>query len=197
MQLKDFAAHPLYPFTDFATNEASFLMCELLWTAIAREALAGAPDMQIVPLMEAQPDGNPILFFRTENAPQGDRAIRVLLIDNPDGLPVPVPGQTVALPYHRPLDIWADHAARNYTAYDPKSQIDAALIYFDMAHPELIPTVIAAIQQFLVVRISVAALEEYAAEMCRQLGYADPALEAAYWDGQLGLEDEDGADDPR
>lgn len=79
-------AHPLFPFGDFRTNEASFLLLELFWPAVVAEELP--PDVQahVVPVSDADRDqegfGCPVMMSFW--APEVGRGLRVLYND-PEG----------------------------------------------------------------------------------------------------------------
>lgn len=89
--------HPLFPFADFRTSDASFQMLEVYWAAAVREALGEALAAQMVPLMAMDRDtecrgdavtvgwGNPVMvdFWR----PDQRRGVRVMLLENTEGLP--------------------------------------------------------------------------------------------------------------
>ena len=86
MRRREIEAHPLYPFGDFRTNEASFLLLELYWPAVLAEALGPEWAAQAVPLGEADRDtagfGTPVLCHFW--LPRRGRGVRVLHNDPPD-----------------------------------------------------------------------------------------------------------------
>ncbi len=88
MELDQIVAHPLFPFADFRTNDASFLLLELYWAAVAQRAL-GPAAAQVVPLMAADRDpegwGDPVMLDVW--MPDRRRGAKVLLAENPAGRP--------------------------------------------------------------------------------------------------------------
>ena len=56
MELNQILRHPLFPFADFRTDDASFPMQELYWAALAREALGKEVSALAVPLQETDRD---------------------------------------------------------------------------------------------------------------------------------------------
>jgi len=66
MKLDQILCHPLFPFTDFRTNDNSFLMLDRYWEAVARQALGEAVSVQCVQLQAADQDkenwGDPLML---------------------------------------------------------------------------------------------------------------------------------------
>ena len=93
MNRPEIEAHPLYPFTDFRRNDASFLLLELYWPAVIASALGRDLTMQVVPLAEADRDpdgfGNPALLHFW--IPRRGRGLRILYNDPPEALGAEAP----------------------------------------------------------------------------------------------------------
>jgi hypothetical protein len=83
MTRTELEAHPSFPFSDFRTSTASFLLLELYWPAVLRPVLGALAD-EVVPLGEADQDvdgfGTPnLLYFWL---PRRGRGLR-LMYNNP------------------------------------------------------------------------------------------------------------------
>jgi hypothetical protein len=80
--------HPHYPFRDFGTNNLSFLMLELYWAELFREAVSDAGAVRVwTPRMPAdRQDGNPMLSL-IDRSRGPFRALRVIQRFNTEGLP--------------------------------------------------------------------------------------------------------------
>ncbi|RAP41074.1 hypothetical protein BYZ73_11615 [Rhodovulum viride] len=80
-------ALPNFPFSRFRTSEAEFLLLELYWPAVIREAIGPEAGALVVPLAEADQDsqnfGTPVLLSFW--IPRIGRGLRVLHNDPPDG----------------------------------------------------------------------------------------------------------------
>lgn len=192
MTLDDIKKHPLFPFTQFQTDDAAFLMLELFWTQLAQEALGPELAATAIPLMEAdQEDGNPILFFRL---PKPARAIRVVLTFNDDLLPLPQ-DRTPENPYvyYRPIEFFPDQAPLSFDQYPPET-IDAMLIFCDMTVSSIFPIAMAMMRDFCIERLALGDVETRADQYCKQIGYPDPVEEKAYW-AMHPLPDESGVED--
>ncbi len=89
MDLNKIIQHPLFPFSDFRTNDASFLMLELYWGAVAREALGEEVSAHVVPLQSTDRDaenwGDPLMIDFW--VPSQRRGAKVTLLENTEGLP--------------------------------------------------------------------------------------------------------------
>lgn len=89
MELSQILRHPLFPFADFRTNDASFLMLELYWAALAREALGEEVSALAVPLQATERDtenwGDPLMIDFW--IPDRRRGAKVTLLENTEGLP--------------------------------------------------------------------------------------------------------------
>ncbi|MBL3576125.1 hypothetical protein JMK10_17610 [Rhodovulum sulfidophilum] len=90
MDLVQILEHPLFPFSDFRTNDASFLMLELYWAAVAREALGDDVAARVEPLQETDRDtenwGDPLMLDFW--IPDLRRGAKVELLENTEGLPL-------------------------------------------------------------------------------------------------------------
>lgn len=85
MQRSEIEGHPSFPFNDFRTNDASFLLLDLYWPAVLSQAL-GDEAADVVPLGESDQDvdhyGTPnLLHFWL---PKRGRGVRLMLNDPPD-----------------------------------------------------------------------------------------------------------------
>lgn len=89
MTLDQILRHPLFPFADFRTNDASFLMLELYWAAVAQQALGPEVSARVAPLMEADRDpenwGDPVMLDFW--LPDIRRGARILLAENVQNWP--------------------------------------------------------------------------------------------------------------
>lgn len=89
MKLDQILCHPLFPFTDFRTNEASFLMLEHYWAVAAQDALGEEIWVQCVPLQAADQDkenwGDPLMLDFW--IPGQRRGAKVTFLENTEGLP--------------------------------------------------------------------------------------------------------------
>ncbi len=63
LNLEEYRKHPLFPFSDFRTNDASFLLLELFWTQVAREALGDELSSKVEPLMACERDNGDEPFY--------------------------------------------------------------------------------------------------------------------------------------
>lgn len=79
-------ALPSFPFSAFRTSDAEFLLLELYWPAVIREAIGPEASALAVPLAEADQDvenfGAPVLLSFW--LPQRGRGLRVLYNDPPE-----------------------------------------------------------------------------------------------------------------
>lgn len=111
MRRHELEAHPLFPYNDFRTNSAAFLLLELYWPAVLAEALGPELTAQAVPLAVADRDtdllGTPVLLAVW--FPQRGRGIRVLFNDPPDPWPAYDPDP---VPPHSRLFLSASVATR-------------------------------------------------------------------------------------
>ncbi|SFJ61241.1 hypothetical protein [Jannaschia pohangensis] len=91
MTLDELRAHSLFPFADFRENDASFLMLELYWAALAREALGEDFAARCQPLQAAERDAEDVTYWEPVMLdfwrPDLRRGARILLLENPEGLP--------------------------------------------------------------------------------------------------------------
>lgn len=89
MDRRALEALPGFPFSRFRTNEADFLLLELYWPAVIREAIGPEASALAVPLAEADQDvdtfGTPVLLSFW--IPRIGRGLRVLYNDPPEGAP--------------------------------------------------------------------------------------------------------------
>lgn len=89
MELSQILRHPLFPFADFRTSDASFLMLELYWAALAREALGEEVPALAVPLQATDRDteywGDPLMIDFW--IPGQRRGAKVMLAESTEGLP--------------------------------------------------------------------------------------------------------------
>lgn len=89
MELDQILSHPLFPFADFRTNDASFLMLELYWAAVARDALGSEVSALVDPLQVTEQDkenwGDPLMLDFW--IPNQRRGARVTLSENDENLP--------------------------------------------------------------------------------------------------------------
>lgn len=191
MTLDEIKQHPSYPFLDFATNDASFLLLELFWTQVAREALGEDLSASAVPLMQAQQeDGNPILFFRLPDLEGGlGRAARVILKTNEAEQPALSDAtRPNKFDYYRPVDFLADSSPARFDVYS-EQRIDALLINYDMAF-DAIAAVTDMLRAFFIECMDLAQIEPRALAHYAAMGAPDVREEAAYWAG-LPEEDDD------
>jgi hypothetical protein len=111
MTRQELEAHPSFPFNDFRSNVASFLLLELYWPAVLSEALGAELSSQAVPLAVADRDldafGTPVLLSAW--FPRRGRGIRVLFNDPPDPWPADMPEPA---PPHSRLFLSASVATR-------------------------------------------------------------------------------------
>lgn len=191
MTLDQIKKHPLYPFLQYQTDDAAFLMLELFWTQLAKEAIGEDLAETAIPLMEAQQsDGNPILFFRL---PEPARAVRVVLQSNQDGLPLASELAEGAPPVcYRSVAFFPDQAPLSFDTYPPE-KIDALLVFCDMENDAALSCVMGMIRDFLVDGLGVDDIETRSEVYYSQLGYPDPAYEAAYWAAHPEIDDDDAA----
>ena len=88
MKVFDYKKHPLFPFADFRTNDASFLLLELFWTQVAREALGEELSQQCRPLQKCERDDGPEPFYNPLMIdfwiPEMRRGVKVVLQENFD-----------------------------------------------------------------------------------------------------------------
>ncbi|MGX9935624.1 hypothetical protein ACVFVO_09575 [Advenella kashmirensis] len=88
MELDQILRHPQFPFSDFRTNDASFLMLELYWIAVARDALGEEVSALVVPLQVTDQDkenwGDPLMFDFW--IPTQSRGAKVTLAENTEDL---------------------------------------------------------------------------------------------------------------
>jgi hypothetical protein len=110
MKLVDIEKHPLYPFSDFRTNDASFLMLELYWTSVAQEALGDELSTQVVPTLLADQDKertgempNMLGFW----IPNLNKGARIMLAENLENLPQPHEAENRFEAFH-PIWVWAN-----------------------------------------------------------------------------------------
>ncbi len=89
MELDQMLRHPLFPFADFRSNDASFRLLELYWAAVAREALGGEVSALVVPLQVTDQDkenwGDPLMLDFW--IPKQRRGAKVTLAENSENLP--------------------------------------------------------------------------------------------------------------
>ena len=192
MTLDEIKKHPLFPFEQFRTNDAAFLMLELFWTQLAQEVLGAKLSATAVPLMEAdQEDGNPVLFFRL---PDLALAIRVVLTFNDDNLPMPNE-RTADNPYvyFRPVEFFPEKAPLSFDSYPPET-INGMLIFCDMNAPDVFPVITAMMREFCLEGLAMKDIEARADQYCLQIGYPDRVEEKAYW-AKHPLPDEDAVKD--
>lgn len=189
MTLDEFIQHPLYPFLKFRTDDAEFLLPELFWTQLAREALGEELAATAVPLMEAdQADGNPILLSRLSHI---TRAVRVVLTRNEYSLSMPrdvTPENPFT--YYRPVQFAGDTSPMSFDGSSTQDN-DALLISCDMNLPEVCPIVMAMIRDFCVDQLDPAEVDARADAYCMRLGYPDPRDAAAYWAAHPLFDDDD------
>lgn len=92
MKLEEYKNNPLFPFSDFRTDDASFLMLELFWTQLVREALGEKLAEKCVPLQDCDRDNGEDLFYDPVMIdfwiPEMRRGARVSLIENHKNLPI-------------------------------------------------------------------------------------------------------------
>ena len=141
-KLSKLKEHSLFPFLDFEENDESFLLLELFWTSVTYEALGEEVSQDCIPIMDADRDGNPILFFWNTTA---KRAIRVILFDVTDGLEDMVEGRNYIF---TPVYAYAADCMTSYTSSDFE-EIDMLSISFDMKYHEYITYVVKAIRDFI------------------------------------------------
>lgn len=89
MKLSEIIAHPLFPFSDFRDNDASFLMLELYWAALARDVLGAEASASAAPLQAAERDveafGDPLMIDFW--IPHLRRGAKVTLLENTEAQP--------------------------------------------------------------------------------------------------------------
>jgi len=89
VKLSEITAHPLFPFSDFRDNDASFLMLELYWAALAREALGEEVSTKALPLQATERDdeafGDPLMIDFW--IPSLRRGAKVTLLENAEAQP--------------------------------------------------------------------------------------------------------------
>ena len=163
MKLPEIKKHPLFPFKDFKTNDASFLMLELFWTAIAYEALGDELSQQCQPIMSADREGNPILFFWLPNA---ERAVRVILFDVIDDVDEPIKGEKYI---YTPLMMYISDCMTDYTSSEG-CEIDLLSISFDMNYPKYESFIINAIRAYLISKVENKKMEEEMEKMIEKIG---------------------------
>ena len=152
MKISEFKTHPLFPFMDFRENDASFLLLELFWTVVAKDALGEELTSKCVPLQDCERDierfYNPVMLDFW--IPEMRRGARVTLMENPDNRPYMADAVgderfTAYLPFSFHNNV--------RSVSSPDDEIDQILIHADMS-PEAIDCVSNGIKLFLVDKIS-------------------------------------------
>lgn len=156
MTLDEILRHPLFPFADFRTNDASFLMLELYWAAVAQQALGPEVSARVAPLMETDRDpenwGDPVMLDFW--LPDIRRGARVLLLENTRDLP---PCQLSADKENCFPSIIAHSATRGITG--PDDEIGQICFRADMS-PLARAYVQRGLMAYLVTGVSLSALED-------------------------------------
>lgn len=160
MKRQELEALPNYPFRDFRTNDASFLLLELYWPAVISEALGPEASALVIPLADADQDihsfGCPMLMGFW--IPKIGRGLRVLYNDPPEDITHP----------HSPLFASASIAERppewslptGGQIPGPVTRMEELVLIAD-TDPAVADAVTKAAQLFLLTDISLQDMQDY------------------------------------
>jgi hypothetical protein len=92
MNISDYKKHPLFPFSDFRENDASFLLLELFWTQLVKETIGEELSQKCVPLQDFERDNGPEPFHNPVMIdfwmPSLNRGARISLTENFNNYPL-------------------------------------------------------------------------------------------------------------
>ncbi len=188
MKLDQILRHALFPFADFRTNDASFLMLELYWATVAREALGERVSALVVPLQAADQDkgnwGDPLMLDFW--IPGQRRGAKVVLAENTEHLPA---CRDVSDKLNCFLSILIYTSRRGITS--PDDEIDQICFRADMSEVAR-SAVMEFMKAFLVHGIDVDQVEPNYYDFCTRTGEGPSRLQLqAYHDV---LENDDGSE---
>ena len=179
MKLDQILCHPLFPFTDFRTNEVSFKMLERYWAAAAQEAIGEETWVQCVPLQAADQDkeswGDPLMLDFW--IPGQRRGAKVTLLENTEDLPA---CRDVSDKLNCFSSVLIYTSRRGVTG--PDDEIDQICFRADMSQVAR-STVIQFLNAFLVRGIEVGQVEPDYYDFCTRTGEGPSRLQLqAYYD---------------
>ncbi len=153
-------ALPSFPFSAFRTSDAEFLLLELYWPAVIREALGAEASALAVPLAEADQDpenfGAPVLLSFW--LPQKGRGLRILYNDPPEGESQSESQLFAAVSIRRQPPEWELPTAGQHAA--STSQMEELVIIAE-TDAAVADAVAEAARLFLLTDISMADMEAY------------------------------------
>jgi hypothetical protein len=127
--------HPYYPFRNFRSDDLSFLLLEMYWAELFRNAVDGSEQLGAwtVQTPADREDGNPILHVINRKTRPG-RALRVIQRFNTEGLPELDLATMTPVPFRDDAYVpFVPDLSRNALDDDGSTPIDELLISADVS----------------------------------------------------------------
>lgn len=183
LSVNDYKKHPLFPFADFRTNDASFLLLELFWTQVAREALGEELSQQCVSLQACERDDGEEPFYDPLMIdfwiPDMRRGAKVTLNENYESLP------------HCTPEMKGDQRFKCYGSYlfygqyrgvtGPDDEIEQIVFASDLTD-DAITFVQQGLRQFFIEKISLEEIDRQQKEYSKKMNFPTEKEWENYYD---------------